>query len=414
MSTNVQIGSGFSYDAERFLDERITQAKTKEDLLRWNKRLPAGFQVFVEGKWYQYDPDLEDPETGHFLPCVIQSLSDTRDNTRPVAAEVIKGLTGNVEGIVDSLEKLNNTVYPYSISNIICGPAFTNVTELQNFEQEVLAEVDSLIAAGDYKKEYDVSENGIIDNDDRQGWERIFNEIRDDIRQLPIPGTSDTYYVELGAHILPKITWDVTKSNVTWEKKGENIKWKLDKVKYITPQESSVVFTGHGITKVISEGKIEWISSSVMTSNVGEIFTLYIQALDSKFPEALWGEANFIFTSSILTTIADFAKEEDFWQFTSGTYDDIKDDEDCLSTFAKPGEPLVNRSFDCTGGMYPIILIPESLFSDSLKYYVGGIQVSDFDNKKITYQNQFGLDVPYRMIKTGYPQTAKDLRIIIK
>jgi len=62
----INIGANFSYQGERFLDNRQGIADNLNDLLEWDILVPEGFEVCVSGDWYIYDSLYNSPITGHF------------------------------------------------------------------------------------------------------------------------------------------------------------------------------------------------------------------------------------------------------------------------------------------------------------------------------------------------------------
>jgi len=62
----INIGTNFSYQGKRFLDNRQEIAENLNDLLEWDILVPEGFEVFVDGNWYVYDSSFNSSITGHF------------------------------------------------------------------------------------------------------------------------------------------------------------------------------------------------------------------------------------------------------------------------------------------------------------------------------------------------------------
>jgi len=63
----IKIGTNFSYEGERFLDERQSMIRSISELRDWDILIPNGFEVYVEGDWYIYNPEVnEDTITGNW------------------------------------------------------------------------------------------------------------------------------------------------------------------------------------------------------------------------------------------------------------------------------------------------------------------------------------------------------------
>ena len=66
----IKIASNLLPGINGFLDARQGIADKIEDLKYWpfdKYPIPAGFEVFVQGDWYTYHPELENDETGSFI-----------------------------------------------------------------------------------------------------------------------------------------------------------------------------------------------------------------------------------------------------------------------------------------------------------------------------------------------------------
>lgn len=62
----INIGTNFEYQGDLFLDGRQGYPQTTDDLLNWSIPIPEGFEVYLNGVWYVYDPAVNDPVIGHF------------------------------------------------------------------------------------------------------------------------------------------------------------------------------------------------------------------------------------------------------------------------------------------------------------------------------------------------------------
>ena len=102
MST--KIITNFTYNGPRFLDSRQSSVSKKEDLKSWDTLIPEGFQVYVEGEWYIYLPQLElDPVTGAFHKLFSDSMDGIRKGT---------GISGEfVASEIDKIYGKYNDIY---------------------------------------------------------------------------------------------------------------------------------------------------------------------------------------------------------------------------------------------------------------------------------------------------------------
>lgn len=109
MSTN--IGTNFSYNGARFLDDRQGQAQTLSDLKNWKTLIPEGFKVWLNGGWYIYDSSLpEDPLSGKFHKIFADELSDS--TSMGVSAKVVKD---SIQGLYDYIDELESKIFPLEL-----------------------------------------------------------------------------------------------------------------------------------------------------------------------------------------------------------------------------------------------------------------------------------------------------------
>lgn len=112
MSTN--IGTNFSYNGARYLDDRQGQAKTPADLKNWRTLIPVGFKVWLDGSWYIYDPSLpENPLTGKFHKIFADELIDS--TSMGVSAKVVKD---SIQKLYDYIDDLESRIFPLELEYI--------------------------------------------------------------------------------------------------------------------------------------------------------------------------------------------------------------------------------------------------------------------------------------------------------
>jgi hypothetical protein len=89
------------------------------------------------------------------------------------------------------------------------------------------------------------------------------------------------------------------------------------------------------------------------------------------------------------------------------------------STFVENGK-MSAKTFDCSGGKYPYILIPKIYYSPSNKTYVNDNLMSDFKvvgvnpGEIVQVKNNRGVNIPYVLLRTTYIQTGSAIKIDIR
>lgn len=402
-----RLTSNFSYQAEDFLDARIKQAKTLEDLKNWDILVPRGFEIVLDGVWYSYDPDYELLASGHWIPRVTNDPDFQGPSYVSAGVESVKEVKEALETTKEALGGLDNSMYPTFVTSIIATPNYTSTIELDADKNNKLARLSRLITDGIYDPDYDINKDGRLDTADVQEWNEFYERIRPSIAYNQ-PGTSGTYWMEVGSVILPRLSWIVVKPSITWTYSGTTVTWKLVPGSDKTPIElkSSSVLG--------SSGKIEgtdtlpvWIGSEIFSSDVISTKTLTIKSTTKNDIEAI-GYAYFKFGVKTYTGAGSL---EAIWNKTVlnvGT-----DLAGWSNRFVETGT-LGATNFNCTGGKYPYILIPKAYYKSSYKTYMSGNLNSDFVTKEITVINNRGVSIPYVLYRTGYIQTGNPISIEIK
>lgn len=99
----VKIQSNYTYTGNDFLDSRHSEAKSLDDLKNWFKKensediiiIPEGFEVWAEGNWYTYNPELGENEiTGYFYPRLTEEKAK---NLLPNGLIKVGNILGTVE-----------------------------------------------------------------------------------------------------------------------------------------------------------------------------------------------------------------------------------------------------------------------------------------------------------------------------
>lgn len=407
MTKHVHIGSNFSLDSKEFLDDRIGQAKTIEDLRNWDKELPEGFEICLDGIWYYYDQSYQSEETGHFIKRVAGDLSDTEVNgkSRSASLGLVKNLAENLEELEGSVEEMNASMNPISILNVISGPMFTNIKDLEDDLRNKTEDISTKIMNGVYDNDLDIDKDGELSDNDISLWSNLYNSVKPTISYNSI-GTNSTYWMEIGSSILPKITWSVVSPKITWVLNGTNVVWKVvegtDK-NYITPEVSTVIGESTGIIK---ENKVTWEGNQLITSKTRKTFTYKIKSVSAEGQE-MSTNAYFKFAYKTYTGSGTL----DLWG--KSQISQSGDLTDFSGKYTEAGT-LSSTRFDCSGGKYPYIFIPTEFYKSTYKTYVNGNLNSDFLIKDVVIINSRGTALNYKMYRTNYIQTGSNILIEIK
>ena len=389
------ISSNFSYKSTDWLDARQGQAKTKSDLLHWDIPVPEGFMGCLDGIWYYYDSLKSDPETGHWVPYVVGNINEVtpeEDLKRAVAVGVIRGLNNDVIVLKKQTKLMDNVLFPVQIVSAKADTTYNSSQEDQLEEDSalILPIIQNLITSGQYKEEYDINDDGIINTDDRDAWANLFNNCRNSYTYLSA-GTGSTYWLEVGSFIRPKVTWNV-------KKQGSSA---------VPEIETSIV---SGPTNGVIDG-FTWTSKTGLSNNS---VATYKYNITSIVDEDIWAEASvsYKFGYKTYTGTGNEAFGEKLWY----TMTDLADFD---STFVENGK-MSAKTFDCSGGKYPYILIPKIYYSPSNKTYVNDNLMSDFKvvgvnpGEIVQVKNNRGVNIPYVLLRTTYIQTGSAIKIDIR
>lgn len=379
------IATNFSYKSPHFLDGRQEWARTKADLKKWSVPVPEGFEVCVDGIWYYYEPEADDPETGKFVERVVSNLDNLANAKRGVAASVVKEISDDVIVLQRQTKLLDNALYPMTVSSLVAGPTFTDAETLSRTDEIVFATISNLISAESYDPLYDINDDGEIDQNDINLWTTLFDRSEEAL-PYSTPGTGSEYWLEVGSWVLPHISWRANKTG-----QGD---WS-DKIAY-----SSVT----GPTRGFFRG-LEWSSYEGLTNNSLATYTYTIKSNVDEDISAT-ATAKFIFGYKIYTGV-----ENEAWG--NSTYFSPTSLANFDSFFTSSGK-MPARVFDCSGGKYPYILIPSEYYSTSYKTYVADNLNSDFTVKDVSVVNNRNIRIPYKLLRTGYIQTGSSIKIEIK
>lgn len=387
---SAHIGTNFSLKAKEFLDKRQGDALTEKDLKDWSIPVPEGFEVCIGTSWYYYKSDASLEKTGHWVPRVAKSLEESGFENQAAGAEVVKSAFEEnkkmLEELQGSLKELDATMNPPKFNSINTGSSYgtDDIDKINKDKEELISAITNCISQGIYNEKYDLNDDGKIDSTDLSIAHITYDSV---IKSLPYitTGTDGTCWLEVGAMILPKFSWDIGKGN-----------------KKVVPK--SVIVTGP--TKGYLEDNLSgWTSKTGLTSDVAATKTYNISVVIDDYNKA---------TST--------AKYKFGYRLFYGTgAESLVISGNTIKTSELPGFDsyytesglFSKRSFDCSGGKYPYILIPKEYYSASNKVYVGGFLNSDFNVIEFIIENPLGIKIPYIALRTGSIQNGSAIPIQI-
>ena len=387
---SAHIGTNFSLKAKEFLDKRQGEALTEKDLKDWNIPVPEGFEVCIGTSWYYYKSDASLEKTGHWVPRVAKSLEESGFENQAAGAEVVKlAFEENkkmLEDLQGSLKELDATMNPPKFNSINTGSSYGtgDLDKINKDKEELISAITNCLNQGIYNEKYDLNDDGVIDSTDLSIAQTTYDNV---IKSLPYisTGTDGTCWIEVGATILPKFSWDIGKGN-----------------KKVVPK--SVVVTGP--TKGYLEDDLSgWTSKTGLTSDTAATKIYNISVVIDEYNKASstakykFGYKLFYGTGAeSLVTSGKTIKTSELPGFNSYYTES--------GLFSK-------KSFNCSGGKYPYILIPKAYYSASNKIYVGGFLNSDFNVIEFVIVNPLEVKIPYIALRTGSIQNGSAIPIQI-
>lgn len=102
----MKVGTNFEYEGHDFLDRRTLVSSTSE-LLGWDKLIPEGFEVCLNGTWYTYKTTYWNEETGHF-----QKRVDNIDGS---------GIEEQLRQMSAKINELMNNAFPITFTTFTGG-----------------------------------------------------------------------------------------------------------------------------------------------------------------------------------------------------------------------------------------------------------------------------------------------------
>lgn len=127
---SIEIGSNFMYRGKKYLDDRLNDITSLNDLKNWSIStipIPDGFEVFFNGYWYTYNSgNSPNEETGCFKKRseIIDSLDEVTNSYEVGVSQ--KVLVNKFEDVDSKINALFAATFPLSFSTFTKDPNTTN------------------------------------------------------------------------------------------------------------------------------------------------------------------------------------------------------------------------------------------------------------------------------------------------
>lgn len=399
---SAHIGTNFTLESREFLDSRQGLALTKTDLLNWKTPVPEGFRVCLDGKWYYHDSKVDLVDTGHWVPCVVDSVDGEIYEGQTVSAKAVKELGSINGGLVSELEsklsKINNLVNPLQLSNNadpITDPSI--VVELVEFKLPEL--IGKKVENSEPDKAFDLNNDGVIDEADKALWETTNKELKklsEDKTYYSTSSPRDAMF-EVGHKILPS-------ASIGLQRKSGAIDESVDGIKQMT-------------IRLIDNSRPSPVNNFL---NFGGSSWTYNKLVTKTFPsDILINSVVITKNNTRLSTNATykfryrkFIGASELLDLSGGTIKSSQLEGKLVSSFVESGT-LDKTVFNCSGGKYPYVIIPSLYYKPTNKMYVGGFLNTDLVVEDIKIENKVGVVVPYKVIRTRLKQTGSSIPVQI-
>ena len=398
---SAHIGTNFTLESREFLDSRQGLALTKTDLLNWKTPVPEGFRVCLDGKWYYHDSKVDLVDTGHWVPCVVDSVDGEIYEGQTVSAKAVKELGSINGGLVSELEsklsKINNLVNPLQLSNNadpITDPSI--VGELVEFKLPEL--IGKKVENSEPDKAFDLNNDGVIDEADKALWETTNKELKklsEDKTYYSTSSPSDAMF-EVGHKILPS-------ASIGLQRKSGAIDESVDGIKQMTIRliDNS---RPSPVNNFLNFGGSSWTYNKLVTKTFPSDI-LINSVVITKNNTRLSTNATYKFRYRKFVGASDLLN-------LSGTIKSSQLEGRLTSSFVESGT-LDKTVFNCSGGKYPYVIIPALYYKPTNKMYVGGFLNTDLVVEDIKIENKVGVVVPYKVIRTRLKQTGSSIPVQI-
>lgn len=399
---SAHIGTNFTLESREFLDSRQGLALTKADLLNWKTPVPEGFRVCLDGKWYYHDSKVDLVDTGHWVPCVVDSVDGEIYEGQTVSAKAVKELGSINGGLVSELEsklsKINNLVNPLQLSNNAQPITDLSIVgELVEFKLPEL--IGKKVENSEPDKAFDLNNDGVIDEADKALWETTNKELKklsEDKTYYSTSSPRDAMF-EVGHKILPS-------ASIGLQRKSGAIDESVDGIKQMTIRliDNS---RPSPVNNFLNFGGSSWTYNSLVTKTFPSDI-LINSVVITKNNTRLSTNATYKFR------YRKFIGASELLDLSGGTIKSSQLEGKLTSSFVESGT-LDKTVFNCSGGKYPYIIIPALYYKPTNKIYVGGFLNTDLVVEDINIENKVGVVVPYKVIRTRLKQTGSSIPVQI-
>lgn len=399
---SAHIGTNFTLESREFLDSRQGLALTKKDLLDWRTPVPEGFRVCLDRKWYYYDSSANLEDTGHWVPCVVDSVDGEIYEGQTVSAKAVKELGSINGGLVSELEsklsKINNLVNPLQLSNNAQPITDLSIVgELVEFKLPEL--IGKKVENSEPDKAFDLNNDGVIDEADKALWETTNKELKklsEDKTYYSTSSPRDAMF-EVGHKILPS-------ASIGLQRKSGAIDESVDGIKQMT-------------IRLIDNSRPSPVNNFL---NFGGSSWTYNKLVTKTFPsDILINSVVITKNNTRLSTNATykfryrkFIGASELLDLSGGTIKSSQLEGKLVSSFVESGT-LDKTVFNCSGGKYPYVIIPATYYNPTNKMYVGGFLNTDLVVEDVKIENKVGVVVPYKVIRTKLKQTGSSIPVQI-
>lgn len=399
---SAHIGTNFTLESREFLDSRQGLALTKKDLLDWRTPVPEGFRVCLDGKWYYHDSKVDLVDTGHWVPCVVDSVDGEIYEGQTVSAKAVKelgALSGNLVSELESkLSKINNLVNPLQLSNNAQPITDLSIVgELVEFKLPEL--IGKKVENSEPDKAFDLNNDGVIDEADKALWEATNKELKklsEDKTYYSTSSPRDAMF-EVGHKILPS-------ASIGLQRKSGAIDESVDGIKQMTIRliDNS---RPSPVNNFLNFGVSSWTYNKLVTKTFP--FDIIINSVViTKNNTRLSTNATYKFR------YRKFIGASELLDLSGGTIKSSQLEGKLVSSFVESGT-LDKTIFNCSGGKYPYIIIPAQYYNPTNKMYVGGFLNTDLVVEDVNIENKVGIVVPYKVIRTRLKQTGSSIPVQI-
>lgn len=390
---SAHIGTNFTLESREFLDSRQGLALTKKDLLDWRTPVPEGFRVCLDRKWYYYDSSANLEDTGHWVPCVVDSVDGEIYEGQTVSAKAVKELgftsnktVGSLRGEIETLRSLVDPLIIKPSTKIITSSSLGRQLVNETLDYDLIGKS---VGPWDVNKPFDLNGDGIIDEKDKTLWNKFFDKydkIDSDSSYYSTSNPSTLTY-EVGHLVRPEFSLSIIRKLSNNSVNVDNLRVEIQ-----TSKPCSFIYLGNS-----------YQGTDLVTSNTPDDFNVYCRSRVGLNPLSCSITYKFRYRK--------FVGASDLLNL-SGTIKSSQLEGKLTSSFVESGT-LDKTVFNCSGGKYPYIIIPAQYYNPTNKMYVGGFLNTDLVVEEVSIENKVGVVVPYKVIRTRLKQTGNSIPVQI-